>query len=68
MPRAVHTKMWEHEKKYKGKTFVGSYVWNKTRVGRGAYSNERTFVLTCGSIVKTFGSWEDAKRKGWVKL
>ena len=49
--------MWKH-KKYKTE-FKGSYQKTKT---------DRVFTLTSGKTVKSFESWQAAKKDGWEKV
>jgi hypothetical protein len=60
--RVVSPKLWKHAKKYKGKTYVGSYHYSR---------GEREFVLSRAgdrphNVV--FESYEAAKSLGWIKI
>lgn len=48
--------MWSH-KKYKSE-FKATYEKS---------SKDRVFTLSCGKIIKSYESWQAAKKDGWVK-
>ena len=54
--------MWTHKTKYKGRTFLGNYEWNK--------AGKRIFKLKdarTGREIGPYTSWQDAKKDGWSK-
>lgn len=53
--------MWKHKDKYRGKTFNSQY-------DKGTKASDRSFVLVCGGIKKSYESWQAAVKDGWIKV
>jgi len=51
--------MWKHKTKHKDKEFKSSYDRS---------SKDRVFTLTNGKKVKSYESWQAAKKDGWEKV
>lgn len=52
--------MWTHITKYKGRSFLGNYEWDK--------SGKRIFKLkdsVTGRELGPYSSWQAAKKDGW---